>query len=80
MSMTVTEIETEIFQMNTTSSYMDLYHRVFGDNCLLNDKNDFEECISNLKREIFTNEYSKTLKKSDNCVYWEVARKLAIRG
>lgn len=80
MSMTVQDIETEIFQMNTTSSYMDLYHRVFGDNCLLNDKKDFEECISNLKREIFTNEYSKTVKKTDASLYWEVARKLGIRG
>ena len=80
LTMKLDEVEHHIREMNTTSSYMDLYYRIFGEHCILQNKSDFEECISNLKREIFDNEYSKTFKKSDNSDYWQTCRKLGLRG
>lgn len=60
-----------IKEMNTNSSYQSLYHQVFeGIPKLLDRKIDFEECVSNVKRELFGNEYSKTIQRSSECDYW----------
>jgi len=70
-----------IKSMNTTSSYMSLYSQVFsGGTQILSDKRDFEECISNIKRELFGNDYLSTLSKSDSGPYWKTMQLMGIRG
>jgi len=67
--------------MNTTSSYMAMYSQVFAKGRrLLSNKKDFEECVSNIKRELFGNEYIETLRKTDTGPYWSVSRELGVRG
>ena len=75
------ELENLIKDMNTTSSYLSLYTQVFNKGQkLLTNKLDFEECISNVKRELWGNDYALTLKKSDNSHYWQTVQALGIRG
>lgn len=75
------ELESMIKEMNTTSSYLSLYSNVFAKGQrILTEKRDFEECVSNLKRELFGDEYQQTISKSDSSVYWNTARDLGIRG
>jgi len=67
--------------MNTTSSYLSLYSQVFAKGRkILSNKKDFEECVSNTKRELFGDEYMNTLKRSDNSPYWTTVNELGIRG
>lgn len=80
LNMSLEDVESAIRDMNTTSSYLDLYHRIFGKYCILHNKLDFEECVSNVKRELFSNEYYSTLKRSDASEYWALAGKLGLRG
>lgn len=71
----------QIKEMNTTSSYLSLYSQVFAKGRkILTNKKDFEECISNTKRELFGDEYINTLKRSDQCPYWTTVNELGIRG
>lgn len=75
------ELESLIKDMNTTSSYLSLYTQVFNKGQkLLTNKLDFEECVSNVKRELWGNDYALTLKKSDNSHYWQTVQALGIRG
>lgn len=76
------ELTSLIKEMNTTSSYLSLYNNVFAKGQkILTEKKDFEECISNLKRELYGNDYQKTIKKSeDNSHYWQTVQVLGIRG
>jgi hypothetical protein len=75
------ELLANIKQMNTTSSYMSLYAQVFAKGRrLLSNKKDFEECVSNIKRELFGNEYLGTLRKTDASQYWLTAQTLGIKG
>jgi len=70
-----------IKEMNTTSSYLSMYSQVFAKGRrLLSHKKDFEECVSNIKRELFGNQYSDTLKKSDMSPYWMTAREIDVKG
>lgn len=70
-----------IKEMNTTSSYLSLYSQVFAKGRkILTNKKDFEECVSNTKRELFGDEYMNTLKRSDQCPYWTTVIELGIRG
>lgn len=70
-----------IKEMNTTSSYLSLYSQVFAKGRkILTNKKDFEECVSNTKRELFGDEYMNTLKRSDQCPYWTTVTELGIRG
>ena len=70
-----------IKEMNTTSSYLSMYSQVFAKGRrLLNHKKDFEECVSNIKRELFGNQYIDTLKKSDMSLYWLTARDTSVKG
>ena len=67
--------------MNTTSSYISLYSQVFAKGRkVLSNKKDFEECVSNIKRELFGDEYLNTVKRSDQSDYWVVVNTLGIRG
>lgn len=70
-----------IKEMNTTSSYLSLYSQVFAKGRkILTNKKDFEECVSNTKRELFGDDYMNTLKRSDQCPYWTTVNELGIRG
>ena len=70
-----------IKEMNTTSSYLSMYSQVFAKGRrLLSHKKDFEECVSNIKRELFGNQYIDTLKKSDMSPYWMTAREINAKG
>lgn len=70
-----------IKEMNTTSSYISLYSQVFAKGRkILSNKKDFEECVSNIKRELFGNEYINTVKRSDQSDYWVVVNNLGIKG
>ena len=70
-----------IKEMNTTSSYISLYSQVFAKGRkVLSNKKDFEECVSNIKRELFGDEYLNTVKRSDQSDYWVVVNSLGIRG
>jgi hypothetical protein len=70
-----------IKEMNTTSSYLSLYSQVFAKGRkILSNKKDFEECVSNTKRELFGDDYMNTLKRSDNSPYWTTVNELGIRG
>ena len=70
-----------IKEMNTTSSYISLYSQVFAKGRkVLSNKKDFEECVSNIKRELFGDEYLNTIKRSDQSDYWIVVNSLGIRG
>ena len=71
----------QIKEMNTTSSYLSLYSQVFAKGRkILTNKKDFEECVSNTKRELFGDDYMNTLKRSDQCPYWTTVNELGIRG
>lgn len=70
-----------IKEMNTTSSYISLYSQVFAKGRkVLSNKKDFEECVSNIKRELFGDEYLNTVKRSDQSDYWLAVNSLGIRG
>ena len=70
-----------IKEMNTTSSYISLYSQVFAKGRkVLSNKKDFEECVSNIKRELFGDEYLNTVKRSDHSDYWLTVNSLGIRG
>ena len=70
-----------IKEMNTTSSYISLYSQVFAKGRkVLSNKKDFEECVSNIKRELFGDEYLNTIKRSDQSDYWLAVNSLGIRG
>ena len=70
-----------IKEMNTTSSYVSLYSQVFAKGRkILSNKKDFEECVSNIKRELFGDEYLNTIKRSDQSDYWLAVNSLGIRG
>lgn len=70
-----------IKEMNTTSSYISLYSQVFAKGRkVLSNKKDFEECVSNIKRELFGDEYLNTVKRSDQSDYWIAVNSLGIRG
>lgn len=70
-----------IKEMNTTSSYISLYSQVFAKGRkVLSNKKDFEECVSNIKRELFGCEYLNTIKLSDQSDYWLAINNLGIRG
>jgi len=70
-----------IKEMNTTSSYISLYSQVFAKGRkVLSNKKDFEECVSNIKRELFGDEYLNTVKCSDQSDYWLAVNSLGIRG
>ena len=67
--------------MNTTSSYKSLYAQVFPEDYrILEHKKDFEDCVSNLKRELFGNEYKNTIRTTSESKYWQIANKLGLRG
>lgn len=77
----LTELLDQIKTMNTTSEYLALFYRVFnGQSAAVRDKQVFEESISNIKRELFHNDYAKTLAKTDTCSYWTLASKLRLKG
>lgn len=81
IKMTTDDLLTNIKNMNTTSSYMELYYQIFEHGRkILSNKKDFEECVSNIKRELFGNQYAQTLEKVDRSVYWNTAAELNIRG
>lgn len=81
IKMTTDDLLANIKNMNTTSSYMELYYQVFEHGRkILSNKKDFEECVSNIKRELFGNQYAQTLEKVDRSVYWNTAAELNIRG
>jgi len=81
MTHTKEELLENIKQMNTTSSYMEMYQTVFEKGRkILSNKKDFEECVSNIKRELFGNDYTKQLSLSEKSVYWQTALALNVRG
>lgn len=70
----------QIKTMNTSSDYLALFYRIFTMPAQVKDKQVFEECISNIKRELFGNEYERTVQKSPDSMYWQVSAKLGLRG
>ena len=70
----------EIETMNTTSSYMSLFMKVFPAHQHTINKKDIEECVSNIKREIFPDVYRRSVRITASCQYWELANNLGIRG
>jgi len=70
----------QIKTMNTTSDYLALYYRIFTIPAQVRDKQVFEECISNIKRELFAFEYEQTLRKDNASTYWALAQKLGLKG
>lgn len=72
-----------IKSMNTTSSYMSLYTEVFsGCKLLLSNKKDFEDCVSNIKSELFGNMFLNTFRNniSASSNFWNVCNELGIKG
>lgn len=68
-------------EMNTTSSYKHLYYRFIKDQKpLLTSNDEFESCISHVKRELFGNDYLKTLKPTTSSAFWVVDREQYILG
>lgn len=81
MSIPKDEVIALIKEMNTTSGYRSLYAQVFPEEYrILESKNDFEECVSNIKRELFGNDYINTIKVHPDSLYWVMASKLGLRG
>jgi hypothetical protein len=77
----LSELLDQIKTMNTTSDYLALFYRVFtGQTAAVRDKQVFEESISNIKRELFSSDYAKTITRSDTCQYWQLAAKLGLKG
>jgi len=81
MSITKDEVINLIKEMNTTSGYRSLYAQVFPEESrILETKKDFEECVSNIKRELFGSDYQQSIKINTECIYWQTAAKLGLRG
>ena len=74
------ELLAQIKEMNTNSSYQSLYTQVFPKNRLLTNKLDFEECVSNVKRELFGDEYKKSVNVTDKSMYWQLSKQLGFGG
>lgn len=71
----------QIKTMNSTSQYLGLYNQVFEKGRkILTNRLDFEECISDIKRELFGGDYWNTLNRSADGVYWKLVHSLGIRG
>ena len=80
LEMSLKDLMEEIKSMNTTSSYLHLFARVFPNHKPAVTDKDFEECVSNIKRELFDTMYVDKVKRSPDSKYWELARKFGIRG
>lgn len=82
MNISKKELEEMIKDMNTTSSYLSMYHDIFSKGQkILTEKKDFEECVSNVKRDLYGDDYQKTLKKNSvTSPYWTTALALGLRG
>ena len=80
LEISLDEVIAEIKSMNTTSSYLSLFSRVFPKQKVRASNKDFEECISNIKRELFGNEYLYTLNKNADSPYWNAVRSLGVKG
>lgn len=75
------ELLEKIKELNTTSQYIGMYNMIFSNGRrVLTSRNDFEDCISHVKRELFGEEYSKTIKKSTDGEYWTLCNNLGLRG
>lgn len=70
----------QIKTMNTTSDYLALFYRVFTSPARVKDKQVFEECISNIKRELFQRDYLTKLKINSEGEYWKHVHKMGMRG
>lgn len=71
----------QIKTMNTTSQYLGLYNQVFEKGRkILTEKLDFEECISDIKRELFGQDYWSKIGRDSGSAYWQLVRNLGIRG
>lgn len=79
-TITKDELLKEIESMNTSSSYLHLFARVFPNEKMRSNGKEFEECVSNIKREIWRGNYLSTLIKKDRSEYWTTIEKLGIRG
>ena len=81
MEMPKQELILLIEEMNTTSSYKWLYNQLFSPaDQLLTSNKDFEDCISHTKRELFGDEYKKTINFNSSSAYWTMANSLNISG
>lgn len=79
--MTKEELVFLLKQMNTTSEYKHLYYRFLRNlKPLITTNQEFESCISNIKRELFGNDYMTTIKPTTNSTYWTVCREQNIAG
>jgi len=56
------ELETKIKQLNTTSEYLGLYRKIFGDLCNVRQmtKEDFEHCVSTTKLALWGDTWKKS--------------------
>jgi hypothetical protein len=81
MEITLTDLSQMIQEMNTSSSYKSLYAQVFPEKYrILIYKKEFEDCISNIKREMFGDDYKNEIRVSSESQYWNIAAKLGMRG
>jgi hypothetical protein len=65
----------EIRQMNTVSSYSHMYNEIFKDFVdPTMTKDDFEFCISQVKKELFRDTYTKTFLRSNECAFINAVR------
>lgn len=80
LEMSLDSVMSEIKSMNTNSSYLNLFSKVFPNIKMRAGSKDFEECISNIKREVFGTEFLNTLNKNPDSVYWKSVRERGIKG
>jgi len=81
MNISKDELLALIMEMNTTSAYRSLYAQIFPKEYqILENKIDFEDCVSNIKRELFGDDYRAQMKLSNSAIYWHVAAKLGVKG
>lgn len=78
--LTKEEVLHKIATMNTSSSYLHLFSQIFGEVSSIPNKQGFEECISNIKRELNSNTYVKTINKDSSGIYWTTAQKHNLKG
>lgn len=75
------ELLDKIKELNTTSQYIGMYAMIFEKGRkILSSREDFEECISHVKRELFGDDYAKSIKKNTESEYWNFCQNLGLRG
>lgn len=59
----------ELQEMNTSSGYLYLYKLIFGELCRDLTQQDFESCISHVKKELFREDYQGMIRRDATSLY-----------